>query len=64
MIEKEITIINSLIEQANYHGGNPSEPYRSNEVNLIKSWLEFKGIADKYCICWDKFHSIPQIKRR
>lgn len=66
MVEKEINIINSLIEKAIYHGGDSGGPYFSNEDDLIvtiKSWIEYKDLADKYEIGWDKFHNIPHIER-
>ena len=66
-IEKEINIVNNFIEQSIYHGGDSGGPYFSNEeelVEVIKIYLEYKGISDEYEIGWDRFHNIPHIEKK
>lgn len=50
-IEAEIEIINRMIEEAIFHGGDLGGPYYSNEDNLrqfIQEWLKFKNINNFY----------------
>lgn len=45
--KKEIDLINNIIRQAVYHGGDAGGAYFSNETKLIKAisqWLSYKGI--------------------
>lgn len=49
-IEKEIKLINSIIEEAITHGGDPGGPYFINRSSLqeaIVKWLNFRNIKNK-----------------
>lgn len=49
-IEEEIELINSIIEEAITHGGDPGGPYFINHSSLqeaIVKWLNFKNIKNK-----------------
>lgn len=49
-IKQEIKLINSIIEEAVIHGGDPGGPYFSNYDALkkaIMNWLDFKNINNQ-----------------
>lgn len=55
-IEKEVEFINSIIQEAIYHGGDMGGAYFSNARDLnevIIDWLKLRGIDDKYTTTYD-----------
>lgn len=56
-IEKEIKLINSIIHEAIYHGGDMGGAYFSNARDLnevVIDWLKLRGIDDKYITTYDE----------
>lgn len=63
-MEEEIRIINNIIEQAIYHGGDIGGPYYCNKNDLmiaIFELIKYKGLENQYDIVDDDMIQI--IKR-
>lgn len=55
-IEKEVEFINSIIQEAIYHGGDMGGAYFSNAQDLnevIVDWLKLRGIDDTYTTTYE-----------
>jgi uncharacterized protein YfaT (DUF1175 family) len=53
VIEKEIKLVNRIIEEAIWHGADCGGSYSQNEEGLRKSiseWLKYKGLNHKYTV--------------
>ncbi len=55
-IEKEVELVNLIIEDAANHGGDGGGPYCSNAEFLnesIMDWLKFRGIDIQYTTTYE-----------
>lgn len=55
-LDKEICLINEIIENAVDHGRDAGGAYFLNGIDLkfsIEKWLKFRGIEDKYEVYCD-----------
>ena len=63
-IDKEIELINDIIDSAIYHGGDPGGAYYSDWYSLettIGEWLYAKGIETSFTACQNAIRPIKEI---